>query len=58
MTFVFAGVQLSVTRVAPTGTPAEAEREFRWQRMFSQVERSRCEALAKAQLDSSSYNLR
>ena len=58
MTFVFAGVQLSVTRVAPTGTPAEAERALRWQRVVSQLESRRAEALARAQFEGTSYNLR
>jgi hypothetical protein len=43
MTIVFAGVQLTITRVARPGTPAEAERELRWNRTLEQVEQVRSE---------------
>jgi hypothetical protein len=43
MTIVFAGVQLTITRVARPGTPAEAERELHWNRTFEQVEHVRDE---------------
>lgn len=43
MTIVFAGVQLTITRVARPGTPAEAERELLWNRTLEQVEQVRDE---------------
>lgn len=43
MTIVFAGVQLSITRVVRAGTPAEAERELHWSRTLEQVEQVRGE---------------
>lgn len=43
MTIVFAGVQLTITRVARPGTPEEAERELLWNRTLEEVEQVRHE---------------
>ncbi|MDF2627763.1 MAG: hypothetical protein K0R39_1594 [Symbiobacteriaceae bacterium] len=57
MTIVFAGVQLSITRVARPGTPAEAERELQWNRMVGQVEQARTDGRSLKELHGVYNNL-
>lgn len=52
MTLQFAGIQLSITRVArPEERQDKAERELQWQRLAGHMERLRIEALARAEID-------